>query len=120
MVVFRSLAGSGDLNVMSGVVNFSDMKDRNDYMAHSVRFTCLRDLATLTEVLLKRIGDGHVDAAVRAEFADSPTMGSIVHHMHYQHKPGARAANAALKALKAPGLFHNSVLQRNDLLAAID
>lgn len=120
MKVFRSLAGTGDLNLMAGLINFSDMRGRNDYMAHSVRFTCLRDLATLTEVFLKHIGENHADANVRVEYAGSPTMGNIVHHMHYQHNSGQRAANSALKAHKNPGLFHNTVAQRNDLLAAVD
>lgn len=120
MKVFRSLAGTGDLNLMAGLINFSDMRDRNDYMAHSVRFTCLRDLATLTEVFLKHIGEKHADANVRTEYAGSPNMGSMVHHMHYQHNSGQRAANPALKAHKNPGLFHNIVAQRNDLLAAVD
>lgn len=118
MRCLRSLAGHGDLNLLAGIVNFADMEGRADYVAHSVRFTCLRDLATLTEVLLKRVGAGHPDAAVLAKFAQSPMLGGIVHHMHYLHGP--RHANPAMRAVRSEGLFWNSVRKENDLVAGID
>lgn len=118
MRVLRSLAGNGDLNLLTGVVNFSDVRGRTDYMAHSVRYTSLRDLATLTEVLLKRIGAAHADAAVRAKYAHEQMLGGMIHHMHYQHGP--RHQNVPLRAVRTEGLFWNSVQQQNDLIAAID
>jgi hypothetical protein len=120
MYCLRSLAGHGDLNLLAGIANFADMHGRTDYIAHSVRFTCLRDLATLTEVLLKRVGVGHADAAVQGKFASGPMMANIIHHMHYLHLPGPRAANPALKAARSEGLFWNSVQHQNDLIVAID
>lgn len=118
MRCLRSLAGHGDLNLLAGIANFADMQDRTDYVAHSVRFTCLRDLATLTEVLFKRIGNNHPDAAVRAKFISGPMMGGIVFHMHYLHGP--RHPNLALRPVRSEGLFWNAVRQQNDLIAAID
>jgi hypothetical protein len=118
MRVLRSLAGNGDLNLLAGIVNFSDVEGRNDYMAHSVRFTSLRDLATLSEVLLKRIGAAHTDAAVRAKYANEQMMGGMIHHMHYQHGP--RHANVALRAVRSAGLFWNSIQQQNNIIAGID
>ncbi|MEO2090288.1 MAG: hypothetical protein ABGY75_12415, partial [Gemmataceae bacterium] len=118
MRCLRSLAGHGDLNLLAGIANFADMDGRTDYVAHSVRFTCLRDLATLTEVLLKRVGAGHTDAAVRAKFAAGPPMGNIVHHMHYRH--GARHADPAMRGVLSEGLFWNSVRKETGLIAAID
>lgn len=118
MRVLRSLAGNGDLNLLAGIVNFSDVDGRTDYMAHSVRFTCLRDLATLIEVLLKRIGAAHTDPAVRAKYAREQTMAPMIFRMHYQHDP--RGANVALRAVRSAGLFWNAVRQQNDLIAGID
>lgn len=118
MRCLRSLAGHGDLNLLAGIVNFADFEGRADYVAASVRFTCLRDLATLTEVLLKRVGSGHPDPAVRAKFAGGPMLGGIVHHMHYRH--GARHANPALRSVRSEGLFWNTVRKENDLIAGID
>ena len=118
MRVLRSLAGSGDMNILSGIVNFSDMHGRGDYVGHSVRFTCIRDVATLTEVLLKRIGNNHADPAVQTNFAASPMMANMIHHMHYQHGPNN--PNPALKAVRSEGLFWNFVRQQNDLIAGID
>lgn len=120
MRCLRAFAGHGDLNLLAGVMNFAAMEGRTDYLAHSVRFTCLRDLATLVEVLLKRVGAGHTDPAVQAEFADGPMLACIIHHMHYQYKPGQRSADPTLKAAKAAGLFWNSSHQRGDLLTGID
>ncbi len=118
MQVLRSLAGAGDINILSGIVNFSDMHGRGDYVGHSVRFTCIRDLATLTEVLLKRIGKNHADPAVQAKYGASPMMAKMIHHMHYLHGPDN--PNPALKAMRTEGLFWNSVRQQNDLVAGID
>ncbi|MFO0796080.1 MAG: hypothetical protein U0804_01320 [Gemmataceae bacterium] len=118
MRFLRALAGQGDLNLLAGVVNFTRFEGRSDYVAQSVRFTCLRDLATLTEVLLKRIGLGHPDVAVRNKFADSPMLGGVVHHMHYHH--GARHADLAKRLVRTEGLFWNSVRKENDLIAGID
>jgi hypothetical protein len=118
MRVLRSLTGTGDMNILSGIVNFSDMHGRGDYVGHSVRFTCIRDLATLTEVLLKRIGKDHADAAVKAKFTAGPMMAKMIHHMHYQHGPDN--PNPALKAVRTEGLFWNSVRHQNDLIAGID
>jgi len=115
MEILRSLAGQGDLNLFAGIINFQDMKGRTDYIGHSVRFTCLRDLATLFEVLLKRIGNDHADAAVKTKFNnDSPMLADMIHFMHYQNKP-----TAANKHLKSEGVFWNSVEKRDDLLNGI-
>jgi hypothetical protein len=108
MQVLRSLAGKGDMNILAGIVNFNDARGRTDYVGHSVRFTCLRDLATLTEVLLKLVGNNHADGAVRAKYKDGPMVGGMIHHMHYY------------KGAMSEGLFWNSVAKRADLLKAID
>lgn len=83
MEMLKALAGNGDLNFLRGVVEYNAVRGRQDYMGHSVRFTCLRDLATLFEVLLKRIGENHVDGNVRSAFSSSPMAANIIHFMHY-------------------------------------
>lgn len=113
MEMLKALAGYGDLNFLSGVVEYESVRGRADYMGHSIRFTCLRDLATLFEVLLKRIGEKHVDPNVRHAFSTSPMAGNIVHHMHYAGNP----ANPAT-AYKE-GLFWNSIQKQTDELEAI-
>lgn len=120
MRCLRSLAGRGDLNLLAGIANFAAMQGRADYIAHSVRFTCLRDLATLTEVLLKQVGVGHADPSVRVKMAAGPTMANIIHHMHYLHSAVQRNANPALKSARSEGLFWNSVKQQGELIVAID
>lgn len=118
MRFLRALAGQGDLNLLAGIMNFTRFEGRNDYVAQSVRFTCLRDLATLTEVFLKRVGSRHPDVAVRNKFADSPMLAGVVHHMHYHHS--ARNADLAKRLVRSEGLFWNALRKENDLIAGID
>lgn len=113
MEMLKALAGNGDLNLLTGVVEYESVRGRMDYMGHSIRFTCLRDLATLFEVLLKRIGENHVDGNVQTAFSASPMAGNIVHYMHYTGNP----ANPAT-AYKE-GLFWNSIQKQTDELEAI-
>ncbi len=113
MEMMKALAGNGDLNLLRGVVEYESVRGRADYMGHSVRFTCLRDLATLFEVLLKRIGEKHVDGNVRSAFAGSPMAGNIIHYMHYTGK----LANPTTTYKE--GLFWNSVRKQTDELEGI-
>ena len=94
MEMLRALAGQGDLNLFAG---------------------CLRDLATLFEVLLKRIGNNHNDRAVVTKYRNGPVLAKMVHFMHYQNDP----VTAANKHQKSEGTFWNGVQQRGDLLDAI-
>ncbi len=116
MEMLRSLAGQGDLNLFAGIINFHDMEGRTDYVGQSVRFTCLRDLATLFEVLLKRIGNAHNDTAVKHKFNNSPMLAKMIYQMHYQHYP----YNAGNKHLRTEGIFWNAIEKRVDLIDAID
>jgi hypothetical protein len=108
MAMLRSLAGNGDLNLLRGIVEYEYVRGRTDFIGHSVRFTCLRDLATLFEVLLKQIGEKHGDPQVRAAFGNSPMLGNIIHHMH--HRAGAAYS---------PGLFWNAVRQDTNVVDGI-
>ena len=113
MEMLKGLAGNGDLNLLNGVVEYESVRGRQDYMGHSIRFTCLRDLATLFEVLLKRIGEKHVDPNVRAAFSASPMAAKIIHFMHYTGK----LSNPATTYKE--GLLWNSVQKQTDELEAI-
>lgn len=113
MQMLRALAGNGDLNLLRGLVEYESVRGRTDYLGDSVRFNCLRDLATLFEVFLKRVGDQHVDANVRAAFSKPPMAAKIIHFMHYTTKP----TNPAWSHKE--GLFWNSVLKQTDELEAI-
>lgn len=115
MEMLRSLAGQGDLNLFAGIINFEEMKGRTDNVGQSVRFLCLRDLATLFEVLLKRIGNNHNDQAVVTKYRNGPMLAKMLHFMHYQNDP----VTAANRHQKTEGIFWNSVQQRGDLLDAI-
>lgn len=113
MQMLRSLAGKGDLNLFAGIINFQDMEGRTDYVGQSIRFNCLRDLATLFEVLLKRIGRTHADPSVRQKYNNPRLMlSNMIYQMHYQSYP--------TKHPKADGIFWNSVQQQAGLLDAID
>lgn len=116
----RWLAGKGDLSLISAVVEYADLGGMTDYHAQAVRLTCIRDLATLFEALLKMLGDAHKDAAVTAAFANPPTLAGLLCHMHYQDSLRTRRQNPALNANKSPGLFHNSMTGWPALLDAID
>src|ERR1039458_757959 len=74
MEMLRSLAGQGDLNLFAGIINFEEAKNRDDYVGKSVRFISLRDLATLFEIMLKRIGNNHTDPAVVTKYSRGPML----------------------------------------------
>lgn len=117
MKMLRSLAGKGDLNLLAGIINFKDMEGRTDYVGNSIRLTCLRDLATLFEVLLKQIGKNHADAAVKSKYTTgSPMLANMLYMMHYQQYP----LTAANRHLHSEGIFRNSVQTRQDILDAIE
>lgn len=113
MEMLKALVGNGDLNLLRGVIDYETVRGRNDYMGHAVRFGALRDLATLFEILLKRIGEKHIDPNVQSEFAASPTLGKIVHLMHYTGNP----SNPSITHKE--GLFWNSVCKQTDELEGI-
>jgi hypothetical protein len=113
MEMLSALAGNGDLNLLRGVVEYETVRGRSDYMGHAVRFGALRDLATLFEVLLKRIGENHVDPNVQFEFAASPMLGNIVHYMHYTGKPSNPSTTYK------EGLFWNSISKQTNELEGI-
>jgi tetratricopeptide (TPR) repeat protein len=114
------LAGRGDLHVISSLLDYGDVTDKDDYHADSVRLSAIRDLATLTEVLLKQLGGAHKDPVVMAEFTDPPTFAGLICHMHFTSKLKQRRNNPALNASREPGLFHNVNLPSDEILDAID
>ncbi len=125
MEMLKALAGNGDLNLLRGVVEYESVRGRADYMGHSVRFSCLRDLATLFEVLLKRIGERHNDPKVQSAFSGSPMLAHIVHFMHYSKKPKPSLWQKIKTWLFPPppayseGLFWNSVRKDTGVLEGI-
>lgn len=125
MEMLTSLAGVGDLNLLRGIVEYNVVRGRNDYMGHSVRFACLRDLATLFEVLLKQIGEHHNDPAVRSAFSGSPMLAHVIHFMHYPQKRKKGLCESVRQWLIAPpptfssGLFWNALKQESEVLAGI-
>lgn len=125
MEMLRAFSGKGDLNFLNGIIEYESVRGRIDYMGHSIRFNCLRDLATIFEVLLKRIGERHVDANVQAAFQGSPMLANMIHFMHYPEKP-KKTWWSKLKAKVFPpppvfseGLFWNSVKRETNVLEAI-
>jgi hypothetical protein len=115
-----SLAGRGDLHIISSVLDFAEVEGKADYHADSVRLLAIRDLATMFEVLFKQIGESHNDPTVTARFLDPPTLARLICHMHFASGLGARRANPALNANREPGVFHNPLLPNDDILDAID
>ena len=118
--VVRWLAGRGDLSLFSGVVEYAAVGSMNDYHAQAVRLTCVRDLATLLEVLLKMLGEAHKDPAVVSAFAQSRTLAPIICHMHFAEPLKKRRANPAMSAHRTPGLFQNTQATWPGLVSSID
>ena len=116
----RWLAGRGDLSLFSGVVEYSAVGLMNDYHAQTVRLTCIRDLATLCEVLLKMLGQAHKDATVASSFATQRTLAAIICHMHFARPLKKRRKNPVLSTHHAPGLFRNSLAEWPGLVSSID
>jgi hypothetical protein len=114
------LAGRGDLNLVSGIVEYASVGTMSDYHAQTVRLTSIRDLATLFEVLLKMLGKAHKNTDVAAAFATPPTLAGIICDMHFVDKRKARRKTPTLNGNSRPGLFRNSLIGWPDLLAAID
>jgi hypothetical protein len=125
MEMLKALSGNGDLNLLRGVIEFESVRGRNDYMGHSIRFAALRDLATLFEVLLKRIGSQHNDPRVGSAFRGSPMLANIIHFMHYppKMKKNIWQSMIALILLAPPtyseGIFWNASRKETDVLEGI-
>ena len=118
--VFRWSAGEGDVNLLSGILDYARVAGQDDAHSDSVRFNCLRDLATLFEVVWKRIGRRHTDPAVRSRFAKPPTLAGLICHMHFGDDRKARRAAAAPSTNFRKGLLWNDVHQSVELLHAVD
>lgn len=116
----RWLAGGGDLHLIGSLVDYADVTGKHDFHAHSVRLTCIRNLATLFEILLKRIGAVHNDATVATAFQTPPTLAGLICHMHFQDDLKKRRKTPALNANRLPGLFANPLIPTDHLLLAID
>lgn len=114
------MAGRGDLHIIASLLEYVEADGKDDFHADSVRLSVIRDLATLTEVLIKQIGSSHKDAAVRKEFEDAPTFAGLICHMHFTDKLKDRRRNPALNLHREPGLFHNPLLPNDAILDAID
>lgn len=114
------LSGRGDLHLISSLLDYNEVSNRNDYHAYSVRLSSIRDLATLFEVVFKQIGVKHNDTNVQANFIEPPTLAGLICHMHFQKKLKQRRRNPAHNSDRQEGLFHNSLLPNDDLLDAID
>lgn len=118
-LVYRWLAGGGDISLISSILEYDAVKDLSDPHSDSVRLLSLRDLAALFEVVWKRLGSAHKDAAVQARFASPPTLAGLICHMHFQSGLTARRNNPALNANRAPGLLWNAIVQ-SPILDAVD
>src|SRR5690606_2977290 len=118
-LVYRWLAGGGDISLISSILEYDAVKDLSDPHSDSVRLLSLRDLAALFEVVWKRLGSAHKDAAVQARFASPPTLAVLICHMHFQSGLTPRRNNPALNANRAPGLLWNAIVQ-SPILDAVD
>jgi len=118
--LIRWLAGRGDLNLLTGIVEYASVGTMTDYHAEAVRLASVRDLATLFEVLLKMLGKAHNSPDVALAFATPPTLAGTICHMHFADKRRDRRRKPSLNLSSRPGLFRNSVAQWPGLLAAID
>lgn len=118
--VVRWLAGRGDLSLFSGVVEYASVGSMKDYHAQTVRLTCIRDLATLFEVMLKMLGQAHKDPAVASAFVTHRTLAAIICHMHFADDRKRRRANPKLSSNRVAGLLENSITQWPDLILSID
>jgi len=119
MYLYRWLAGSGDINLISSVLEFNAVSMYSDPHSDSVRFICLRNLATLFEILWKRIGSLHLDPMVRVRFVSPPTFAGLICHMHFQDSRSKRRHDPTLNSRKTVGLLWNSIAQ-SPILQEID
>lgn len=126
MQMLKALSGNGDLNLLRGVIDFESVRGRNDYMGHSIRFAALRDLATLFEVLLKRIGSQHNDPRVGIAFGGSPMLANIIHFMHYPPKTKKNTWERIIAwfvptppTMYSEGIFWNAIRKETDVLEGI-
>jgi hypothetical protein len=118
-LVYRWLAGGGDISLISSIIEYDAVKGLSDPHSDSVRLLSLRDLAALFEVVWKRLGSIHKDPAVQAEFASAPPLAGLICHMHFQGALKARRNNPALNANRDPGLLWNAIVQ-SPILDAVD
>ncbi|MBI1213753.1 MAG: hypothetical protein GC190_20020 [Alphaproteobacteria bacterium] len=114
------LAGRGDLHIVSSLLDYAEVVGKDDFHADSVRLSSIRDLATLSEILIKQIGTSHNDPAVVSSFADAPTYAGLICHMHFTERTKDRRQNPLLNVNRQAGLFHNSLLQSDAILDSID
>jgi hypothetical protein len=117
--LYRWLAGEGDIHLISSILEYDAVKGRSDPHSDSVRLVCLRDLATLFEVVWKRVGANHNDPVVRAEFVHPPTLAGLICHMHFKSDRKARRQNPALNVNWAAGVLWNDVCH-SPILDAVD
>lgn len=118
--VVRWLAGRGDLNLFSGVVEYASVGVATDYHAQTVRLTCVRDLATLFETLLKLLGRAHKDLDVAAKFVSPGTVAGIICHDHFGTRKNVRRQRPTTAWPLQSGLLYNSVATWPDLVFTID
>jgi len=114
------LAGRGDLHIVNSLLDFAAVDGMNDFHANSVRLSCVRDLATLFEVVLKQIGKLHKVNAVAASFVEPPTLAKLICHMHFSSNLKKRRNDPTLNVNRREGIFHHPLLPNGSLLDAID